>query len=68
MEFFPIILLFLYFVPSYIALYRHHHKRKAIIWLNLIVGWTIIGWVGLNFYAALTKVEMTDSSQIDKKD
>lgn len=25
---------------------RRHHNRQAILVLNLLLGWTILGWVG----------------------
>ena len=41
---FPFILLF-YFLPAIIASYRKHSKAAAIGVLNLLAGWTFIGWV-----------------------
>jgi Superinfection immunity protein len=38
-------LLGVYFLPAIIALARHHHQRIAILVLNLVAGWTLIGWV-----------------------
>jgi hypothetical protein len=34
-----------YFLPSVIAAIRGHHNAVAIIVLNLLLGWTLIGWV-----------------------
>ena len=34
-----------YFAPALIAYMRHHKNREAIGILNLIFGWTGIGWV-----------------------
>ena len=41
------ILLFgmVYFLPSFIAACRGHHNAGAIFALNLLLGWTFIGWV-----------------------
>ena len=36
----------LYFSPSILAWMRGHHSKWAIIALNILLGWTIIGWVG----------------------
>lgn len=36
----------LYFLPSFIALVREHKNRLAIFLLNLLLGWTVLGWVG----------------------
>lgn len=44
----------LYFVPTVIAWFRGHHKFGAIFFLNLIFGWSGIGWVALLVYAILT--------------
>jgi hypothetical protein len=35
----------LYMLPGIIALARHHHKSIAIVVLNVVAGWTMIGWV-----------------------
>ena len=37
--------LLLYFLPSLIASGRHHHNHVAIFVLNLLLGWTFLGWV-----------------------
>lgn len=36
----------LYFVPAIVAMTRHHPNTAAIVILNLLAGWTFIGWVG----------------------
>ena len=36
----------LYFLPAITAWMRGHHSKWAIIALNILLGWTIIGWVG----------------------
>ena len=41
-----LVLLALYFVPSIIAFTRHHHNKWAIFVLNLLLGWTGLGWIG----------------------
>lgn len=38
-------LIALYFVPGIVALARSHHNATAIVALNLLLGWTLIGWV-----------------------
>lgn len=39
------ILLAIYFAPIIVAIYRRHPNCTAIFWLNLLIGWTFIGWV-----------------------
>ena len=35
----------IYFLPSAIALARKHRNASALVLLNLLGGWTVIGWV-----------------------
>lgn len=32
------------FLPSLIAFARRHHNRYAILVLNTLLGWTLVGW------------------------
>lgn len=34
-----------HFLPTFIALLRGHHNAFAIFLTNLLLGWTVIGWV-----------------------
>ncbi len=43
----------LYFLPSLIAVFRHKRNTGAIFLLNLLLGWTVLGWVGALFWSAL---------------
>lgn len=38
------IILCLYFVPTFTAAMRRHRSVMAIIVVNLVLGWTFIGW------------------------
>jgi hypothetical protein len=40
-----IVALLLYFIPTVIALSRGHLSALAIFFLNLFLGWTLIGWI-----------------------
>ena len=35
----------LYFLPTIIAWVRAHYNRVAILTLNLLLGWTVVGWI-----------------------
>lgn len=35
----------IYFAPTIIAWIRDHHNVAAICVLNLLLGWTFLGWV-----------------------
>jgi len=41
-----VILIFtVYFLPTLIAFIRQHKNKLAIFLLNLLLGWTVLGWV-----------------------
>ncbi|MCA0302172.1 MAG: superinfection immunity protein [Proteobacteria bacterium] len=44
----------LYFVPSIIAWRRHVAPRVGILLVNLLLGWTMFGWVGSLIWAVST--------------
>jgi hypothetical protein len=41
-----LISLLLYFLPTFIAVARNHKEQVAIFVLNLLLGWTFLGWIG----------------------
>lgn len=41
----------LYFTPSFVAGAREHPNTTAILALNLLLGWTFLGWVGALVWA-----------------
>jgi H+/Cl- antiporter ClcA len=41
----------MYFAPAVIAFARRHRERWAISALNLVFGWTVIGWIGAFVWA-----------------
>lgn len=41
-----VIALCLYLLPTVIAALRGHHNTMAIFVLNLLLGWTVLGFVG----------------------
>ena len=40
-----ILILALYFLPTFYAYHRKHKNVEAILILNLFAGWTFIGWL-----------------------
>ncbi len=48
-----IIILCLYFIPSIVAWVRGHHNKVAITALNVLLGWSVIGWVGAMVWSLL---------------
>lgn len=45
----------LYFLPTVEGWLRGHHQMAALGALNLLLGWTIIGWVGAFVWALTAK-------------
>ena len=39
-------LIALYMLPTWIAAVRMHRQTTAIAALNILLGWTLLGWVG----------------------
>jgi hypothetical protein len=37
--------LVIYFIPTIIAIMRHHRNLLAIILINIFLGWTFVGWI-----------------------
>jgi len=46
-----VIAMVIYFLPSIIAMVRENTQTLAIFILNLILGWTGLGWVGALVWA-----------------
>lgn len=46
-----IVVLGLYFLPLIVANVRKKRSKMAISMLNLLFGWTIIGWIGAFIWA-----------------
>jgi hypothetical protein len=50
--FFMIIATILFFMlPSYISMFRGHSNTAAIVVLNILLGWTCIGWIAALVWA-----------------
>jgi uncharacterized membrane protein YjdF len=58
---FNLILLFVglavYFLPTVLALHRNCHATSLIAIINVLAGWTIIGWFAAMGWAAMGKAE-----------
>jgi len=40
-----VFIFFIYFIPAFISIIRRHNDITAITALNLLAGWTFIGWL-----------------------
>lgn len=44
--------LVLYFAPTFVATQREHASRDGIVVLNVLLGWTVLGWIIALVWAA----------------
>ena len=49
--FMVVVFIFFYFLPAFCAWCVRHRNLTAIFWLNLLLGWTLLGWVGALIWA-----------------
>jgi Superinfection immunity protein len=49
--------LLVYFLPTVIANIRRHRERTAIFILNLLLGWSFVGWVAALVWSLTSHVE-----------
>lgn len=41
-----------YLLPTVVAAAREHHQGGAIAVLNILLGWTVLGWIAALVWAA----------------
>jgi Superinfection immunity protein len=51
-----------YVLPAFVAFKRRHLNRRAILVVNLLLGWTTIGWVVAMVWAFIGDVEAPQSA------
>ena len=56
-------LIIVYAMPALVSVNRRHRNRLAIMVLNLLTGWMLLGWVIAMVWACTNNVECTE---IDK--
>ena len=49
----------IYFLPTFIAVHRRHHNRFPIILINILIGWTVIGWIVALIWSAMSTTPTT---------
>jgi nucleoside recognition membrane protein YjiH len=57
-----IIGLLFYFIPAICALNRKHNNTAAIVCVNVLLGWTVIGWIGAMVWS------LTDNRKLTSKE
>jgi len=46
-----VVIVLLYLLPYILATVNKHHNAAAILILNLLLGWTILGWIAALIWA-----------------
>ena len=57
----------MYFLPMIIAVVRNHPNAVALTALNLLLGWTLLGWVAALVWALLAKPAVKTSEPDSEK-
>jgi len=52
-------------IPIIVAFSRRHRRRIAILLVDLLLGWTLIGWVVALVWALTNNVEPRDITRVD---
>ena len=52
-----IILVVFYFLPAASAYSRRHKSRSAILLVNIVLGWTLVGWLWAAIWCSTGNVE-----------
>jgi uncharacterized membrane protein len=52
-----VLIVLIYMLPTLIAFGREHPRRQDVAVLNILLGWTLIGWFVVFLWALLTRVE-----------
>lgn len=52
-----LVIVVIYLLPTLIAFGRDHPRRQDVAVVNILFGWTLIGWIAAFLWASLTHVE-----------
>lgn len=62
------VLLIVYFIPSIIAYKRWHNNGTSIFILNLLLGWTFLGWVACLVWSLSSDTQPAGTVDKETKD
>lgn len=54
-----LLLLVVYFIPTIIAVCRKHDNTLAILLVNILLGWTFIGWIVALIWCVTSQKQQT---------
>jgi len=52
-----LVVVVIYMLPTLIAFGREHPRRQEITVINILLGWTLIGWIAVFLWALLVQTE-----------
>jgi uncharacterized membrane protein len=52
-----LLVVLIYMLPTLIAFGREHPRRQDLAVVNILLGWTLIGWVAVFLWALLAETE-----------
>ena len=61
-----IISLVIYFLPTAIVIHRKHRNKVPIIVLNILAGWSIVGWVAAFVWSFTSNIDEIERVFSDK--
>ena len=53
-----------YFIPTWVAYARKHHNANAIFLVNLLLGWTALGWIAALVWSLTSVTQKEKASEI----
>lgn len=62
-----IVMMLIYPLPSVVAFARHHQNRVAILLINLITGFTMIGWVVAMVWALTAVIPVAPPQRTERR-
>ncbi len=66
-ELIPLFFLVFYIAPFCVAAARAHHSAAAILIVNVLIGWTVIGWFLVFAWAAFGPAQTPQSRARDSR-
>ena len=51
------VIVLIYILPTLVAFGREHPRRQDVALVNLLFGWTLIGWIAVFLWASLGHVQ-----------
>jgi T4 superinfection immunity protein len=56
-----------YLLPTLVAWFQQHHQLYAVAALNLLLGWTLVGWIGALAWASMRQEPLPNRTKKKKR-